>query len=131
MMGRRTSFHPSALWTLPGRSGGQAVAVLVEDEERVMADGLEVAVVRGLLFGPVDRTLRAVDVEGHAPGPGSFALHQLRIEARETLVVPLLSESVRLKGPVRPRGDSAVSVAWVMICCGLDLIVPTSWRRSA
>jgi hypothetical protein len=32
--------------------GGQAVAVLVEDEERVIADGLEVAVVGGLLLGP-------------------------------------------------------------------------------
>jgi len=38
------------------------------------------------------RTLGAVDVEGHAPGPGSFALHQLRVEAREPLVVPLVTE---------------------------------------
>ena len=77
--------------------GGQTVTVLVEDEERVIADGLKVPVVGGVLLRPVDRTLGAVDVEGHAPGPGHCALHQLRIETRESLVVPLLREDVRLE----------------------------------
>ena len=62
------------------------------------------AVVGRLLLSPVDRTLGAVDVEGHAPGPGRFALHQLHIEAREPLVVPLLSEDFRLE-PVQGGGE--------------------------
>ena len=48
--------------------GGQAVAVLVKDEERMIADGFEVAVVRRLLLRAMHRTLGAVDIEGHAPG---------------------------------------------------------------
>jgi hypothetical protein len=47
--------------------GGQAVALLIEDEERMVADGLEVAVVRRLFLRAVHRTFGAVDVEGHAP----------------------------------------------------------------
>ena len=55
-------------------------------------------------MGTVDRTLGAVDIEGHAPGPGSFALHHLRIEARESLVVPLLREDICFE-PVEGRGE--------------------------
>jgi hypothetical protein len=62
--------------------GRKAVTGLVEDEQRMVADGLEVAVVGGPLLGSVDRTLGAVDVEGQAPR-GGFPLHQLRIETRE------------------------------------------------
>src|SRR5258706_16191036 len=47
--------------------GREAVALRVEDEERIVADGLRVAVVRRLLLGPVDRALGAVDIERHAP----------------------------------------------------------------
>jgi hypothetical protein len=47
--------------------GREAVALWAEDEERVIADGLKVAVVRGLLLRPVDRALGAVDIERHAP----------------------------------------------------------------
>ena len=43
--------------------GREAIAARVEDEERVIADGLEVAVVGGLLLRPADRTLGAVDIE--------------------------------------------------------------------
>src|SRR5438552_15810948 len=46
--------------------GGHAVTAWVEDEEGVIADGLEVAVVGGLLLCPVHGTLRTVDIEGHA-----------------------------------------------------------------
>ncbi len=84
--------------------GREAVTLRVEDKERVIADGLEVAIVRGLLLGAVHRTLGAVDIEGHAAGPGRFALHQLRIEAREPLVVPLLSKDFRLE-PVQGGGE--------------------------
>src|SRR5712691_8575274 len=56
------------------------------------------------LLRAVDRTLGAVDIKGHAPGSGSFALHQLRIEAREPLVVPVLREDFRLE-PVERRGE--------------------------
>jgi hypothetical protein len=44
---------------------GEAVAVGVEYEERVIADGLEVAIVRGLLLRPMDGALGAVDVKDH------------------------------------------------------------------
>jgi hypothetical protein len=44
---------------------GEAVAGGVEDEERVIADGLEVAIVRGLLLLPMDGALGAVDVKNH------------------------------------------------------------------
>jgi len=41
---------------------------LVEDEERMVADRLEVAIVGRLLLGAVDWALRAVDIEDHAVG---------------------------------------------------------------
>ena len=43
--------------------GGEAVAALVEEEERVITDGLEVAVVGRWLLRPGHRTLGAVDIE--------------------------------------------------------------------
>jgi hypothetical protein len=46
----------------------EAVALGVEDEERVVTDGLEVTVVRRVLLCPVDRALGAVDIERHALG---------------------------------------------------------------
>ena len=63
--------------------GGEAVPVLVEDEQRMIADGLEVAVVGRLLLRAVNRTLGAVDIEGHAPGgwQGGIVRHQVSIEA--------------------------------------------------
>jgi hypothetical protein len=77
--------------------GGEAVALLVEDRQLMIADGLEVAVICGLLLRTVDRTLRAVDVEGHAGSrwPGGLMLHQVRTQARQPLIVPLFSEDVR------------------------------------
>ena len=48
--------------------GREAVALRVEDEERVVADGLKVAVVRRPLLRSVDGALGAVDVEDHPPG---------------------------------------------------------------
>ena len=60
-------------------------------------------VVRRLLLGAVNGALGGVDVEGHASGPGRCALHQLRIETREPLVVPFLREDVRLE-PMECRG---------------------------
>ena len=86
--------------------GGQAVAILDEHEERMVADGLEVAIVGRLLLGAVHRTLGAVDIEGQAPGGRSrrLVLRQLRIEASESLIVPLLSEDSRLE-PVQCGGE--------------------------
>src|SRR5260370_17324865 len=52
--------------------GREAIAVRVEDEERVVADGLEAAIVGGLLLRPVDWALGAVDIESHPP-PGSLS----------------------------------------------------------
>ena len=79
--------------------GGDAVAVLVEDEQRMTADGLEVAGVGRLLLRPVDRARGAVDIEGHAPGrrPGGFTLHQLRIAAREPVVAARIGEDLCLE----------------------------------
>jgi hypothetical protein len=79
--------------------GGQTVTVLVEDEERVIADGLEVAVVGGLLLGAVHRTLGAVNIEGHPPGGRSRrrVLNQFRVQVSESLIVTLLREGVRLE----------------------------------
>jgi len=48
--------------------GREAVALRVEDEEGVIADGFKVAVIRRLLLRPVDRALGAVDIERHPPG---------------------------------------------------------------
>src|SRR5258708_1206726 len=48
--------------------GGHAVPAWVEDEEGVIANGLEVAVVGRLLLCPVHRTLGTADIEGHALG---------------------------------------------------------------
>jgi hypothetical protein len=59
--------------------GSETVAVLVEDEERMIADGFEVAVVRGLLLGAVDRALGAVDIQDQAPREraGRLMLHDV------------------------------------------------------
>ena len=46
----------------------EVVALWVEDEERMIADRFEVAVVRGLLLPAVDRAFGTVDVEDHPPG---------------------------------------------------------------
>jgi hypothetical protein len=48
--------------------GREAVALGVEDEERMVADRLKMAVVRGLLLRAVDWALGAVDIESHPPG---------------------------------------------------------------
>jgi hypothetical protein len=66
-------------------SGDEAVAVPVEDEEGVVADGLKVTVVGGLLLSPVNRALGAVDIQDQTPREraGCLVLHQVRIEARE------------------------------------------------
>jgi hypothetical protein len=64
--------------------------VLVEDEERVTAHGLEVAVVRRLFLPAVHRTLRAVDIQDQTP--------------REPLIVPLLCEDFCFE-PVEGRGE--------------------------
>ena len=72
--------------------GGQAVPALVEDQQRMVAEGLEMAVVGRQLLRAVDRTLEAVDVEGHAPSvrQRGMVLEQVSIEAREPLIVSLL-----------------------------------------
>jgi hypothetical protein len=74
--------------------GGQAVAVLVENEERMVADGLEVPVVGRLLLRAVDGALGAVDIQDHAPPEraGRLVLHQVCVEARESLIVSFLRE---------------------------------------
>lgn len=72
--------------------GREAVALEVEDEERVMADGLEVPVVRGLLPRPVNRALGAVDVERHSAALRSRCrlLNQVGVQATQSVVVPFL-----------------------------------------
>jgi hypothetical protein len=79
--------------------GGQAVAVLVEDEERMIADVLEGTGVDRLLLRAVDRALGAVDIQDHPPREraGRLMLHQVRIEASESLEGPLLREDVRFE----------------------------------
>ncbi len=67
--------------------GGQAVAVLVEDEERVVADGLEVAIVGGLLLG--------------APCTG---LSELSISRVPVASLPLLSYDRALWALRKPAG---------------------------
>jgi hypothetical protein len=59
----------------------------------------------------VDRTLRAVDVEGHAPDerPCGIGLHQVRVEPREAPIVPLIREHVRFE-PVERRGERDADV---------------------
>jgi hypothetical protein len=56
----------------------KAVAVLVEDEERMVADRLEVAVVGRLLLRAVDWALGAVDIQDQPPRErvGRLMLHQ-------------------------------------------------------
>ena len=79
--------------------GGQAVAVLIENEDRMVADGLEVTVVGRLLLRAVDRALGAVEIQDQPPRERSsrLMLDQIRIEAREPLIVPLLREDFRFE----------------------------------
>jgi len=77
----------------------EAVALRVEDEKRVVAHGLEVTVVRGLLLRSVDGALGAVDVEDQ-PARGRARrgmLNELLVQASEPSVVSLLSEDLRLE----------------------------------
>jgi hypothetical protein len=57
--------------------------VLLSGPRDASRGGLEVAVVGRLLLRAMDWTLRAVDVEGHAPAerPRGIVLHQVSIEA--------------------------------------------------
>jgi len=54
----------------------------------------------------VDRALGAIDVEDHASRgpPHRFALHHVRVEASESLIVVLLSEHLRFE-PVQRGGE--------------------------
>ncbi len=72
----------------------------------MVADGLEVAVVRRLLLRAVDRALGAIDIEDHASGEPAyrFALHDVRVEASESLIVVLLSEHLHFE-PVQRGGE--------------------------
>jgi hypothetical protein len=65
----------------------------------MVADGLEVAVVGRLLLRAVDRALGAVDIQDQAPREraGRLMLHEVRIEASESVVVPLIREDVRFE----------------------------------
>src|SRR2546426_10457011 len=86
--------------------GGKAVAILVEDEQRMVADGLELAVVGRLLLRAVNRTLGAVDIESHAPGSrsGGRVPDKFRNEASDAMVAVLLGEDLGLE-PVERRGE--------------------------
>jgi hypothetical protein len=78
--------------------GGQAVAALGEDEERIRTDGLDVAVGGRRLVRAVDRALGAVEIQDQPPREraGRLMLHEVRIEASESPVVRLLREDVRV-----------------------------------
>jgi hypothetical protein len=54
----------------------------------------------------VDRTLGAIDIEGHALGrrSNSLVLHQGRVEANESLIVSRLGENLRFE-PVQRRRE--------------------------
>ena len=76
----------------------EAVALGIEHEERVVADGLEMPVVRGLLLRAVDRAFGTVDVEDHPPRarPCRRMLNQVRAQASQSVVIPLLGEDICL-----------------------------------
>jgi len=78
---------------------GEAVALGIEDEERVIADRLEVPVVRRLLLRAVNGAFGTVDGERHASAWRSRRrmLNQVRVQARQALVVPLLGQDRRLE----------------------------------
>ena len=75
----------------------------------MVADGLEVAIVGRLLLRPVDRALGAVDIEDQTLGErlGCLVADQVRIEASESVIVPLLGEDLGLE-PVERRGERAL-----------------------
>jgi hypothetical protein len=77
------------------RNDGESVVPSV----RMVADGLEVAVVGRLLLRALNRTLGAVDIERHAPGgrSGGRVLDQFRIEASKALGIVLLGKDLCLE----------------------------------
>ncbi len=92
--------------------GGQAVAVLGEDEERMLADGLDVAGVGRRLVRAVARALGAVDIHDQPPREraGRRMLHQCRVEVSATLVSLRSREiSIRKVGSAAGRSASWVS----------------------
>ena len=71
------------------------------------------AVVSRLLLPAVHRTLGAVDIEDQTPRgrAGRLVLHQVRIEARESLIVPLLREDFGLE-PVQGGRERNTGGNW-------------------
>jgi hypothetical protein len=61
--------------------GGEAVTIRVEDEQRMIADGLEVTVVGRLLLRAVDRVLGAADIQARTPHEraGRLVMQQISI----------------------------------------------------
>lgn len=110
MMGRRTFFPSLRAVDIPwAELRREAVALGVEDKERVIADGLEVPVVRGLLLRAVHRAFGAVDVECHPTARRSRCrvLNQLGVQASRSLVVSLLRQDIRLEPMQRGRERDA------------------------
>jgi hypothetical protein len=87
--------------------GRKAVAVWVEDEQRMIADGLEVAVVGGLLLRPPCTGLSELSISRVTRRFGDRVrrvLDQCCVEANKPLVVALCREGVRLE-PVQGGGE--------------------------
>jgi len=90
--------------------GGQAATLLVEYEFGMIADGPGVATVGRLLFRAVDPALEAVDVQGQTPRERANPLvpRQIRNQALESLIVPLLEVLVQLAGNSSPASQVTV-----------------------
>ena len=66
--GGRSSSQPSALWdVVRPELGHHAVAFTIEQQQRMVTGGLEVAVVSTLLLYAVNRDLGAVHIQHDAP----------------------------------------------------------------
>ena len=99
----------------PQRSG-EAVAVLSEQKQRVVADGLEVSVIGAPFLRPVHRALARIHVE-HDPvgGRGHLGLREhLPVHGSQPGEIVLLGQQLGLK-PVQRR-------------CQRPTPVPALWR---
>jgi hypothetical protein len=90
---------------------GRRPGASVEHEERMIADGFEVAVVRGLLLRAVNWALGAVDVEDHPPRGRACRrmLNEVRVQASQSMVVRLLCQDISLV-TTRPRPGTPAAI---------------------
>jgi hypothetical protein len=90
---------------------GQAVTVIVEEKQRMEADGLEMSVVGAAFLLPMHRALTGIHVEDHGIGwvqRLDLADH-IAVDSHQPDQIRLSGQQLRLE-PVQRRGQRATAI---------------------